>query len=130
MSQQITTATNQASVMHAIIHAWYMSGHIALRLDRISGLWTPRTTIYWIFTVPGQAYVLALIRRPCSPPPFIRADRPTLNRIRATECLQKLPNCSCIMTNLLSMYDRVSLASSGMASHHAQIFHCHALFSF
>ena len=26
MSQQTTTATNQASVMHAVIHAWYMSG--------------------------------------------------------------------------------------------------------
>ena len=28
MSQQTSTATNQASVMHAIIHAWYMSGVI------------------------------------------------------------------------------------------------------
>ena len=26
MSQQTTTSTNQASVMHAVIHAWYMSG--------------------------------------------------------------------------------------------------------
>ena len=26
MSPQTTTATNQASVMHAVIHAWYMSG--------------------------------------------------------------------------------------------------------
>ena len=29
MSQQTTTATNQASVMHAVIHAWYMSGLIS-----------------------------------------------------------------------------------------------------
>ena len=29
MSQQSTTATNQARVMHAIIHAWYMSGLIS-----------------------------------------------------------------------------------------------------
>ena len=29
MSQQTTTATNRASVMHAIIHAWYMSGLIS-----------------------------------------------------------------------------------------------------
>ena len=29
LSQQTTTATNQASVMHAVIHAWYMSGLIS-----------------------------------------------------------------------------------------------------
>ena len=29
MSQQTTTATNRASVMHAVIHAWYMSGLIS-----------------------------------------------------------------------------------------------------
>ena len=29
MSQQTTTATNQASVIHAVIHAWYMSGLIS-----------------------------------------------------------------------------------------------------
>ena len=29
MSQQTTTATNQVSVMHAVIHAWYMSGLIS-----------------------------------------------------------------------------------------------------
>ena len=28
MSQQTTTVTNQASVMHAVTHAWYMSGLI------------------------------------------------------------------------------------------------------
>ena len=29
MSPQTTTATNQASVMHAVIHAWYMTGLIS-----------------------------------------------------------------------------------------------------
>ena len=29
MSQQTTKATNRASVMHAVIHAWYMSGLIS-----------------------------------------------------------------------------------------------------
>ena len=29
MSQQTTTATNRASVMHAVIHAWYISGLIS-----------------------------------------------------------------------------------------------------
>ena len=29
MSQQTTTATNRARVMHAVIHAWYMSGLIS-----------------------------------------------------------------------------------------------------
>ena len=29
MSQQTTTGTNQVSVMHAVIHAWYMSGLIS-----------------------------------------------------------------------------------------------------
>ena len=52
MSQQTTTATNRASVMHAIIHAWYMSGLIS-RSDHIavSGLWTRNTAIYWSYTV-------------------------------------------------------------------------------
>ena len=52
MSQQTTTATNRASVMHAVIHAWYMSGLIS-RSDHIavSGLWTRNTAIYWSYTV-------------------------------------------------------------------------------
>ena len=29
MSQQTTTVTNRASVMHTVIHAWYMSGLIS-----------------------------------------------------------------------------------------------------
>ena len=29
MSQQTTTATNRASVMHAVIHAWYIPGLIS-----------------------------------------------------------------------------------------------------
>ena len=29
MSQQTTTATNRASVMHAVIHTWYISGLIS-----------------------------------------------------------------------------------------------------
>ena len=52
MSQQTTTATNRARVMHAVIHAWYMSGLIS-RSDHItvSGLWTRNTAIYWSYTV-------------------------------------------------------------------------------
>ena len=55
MSQQTTTATNRASVMHAVIHAWYMSGLIS-RSDHIavSGLWTRNTAIYWSYTVYGR----------------------------------------------------------------------------
>ena len=42
MSQQTTTATNRASVMHAVIHAWYMSGLISRSVY---------IGIYWSYTV-------------------------------------------------------------------------------
>ena len=46
MSQQTTTATNQ----QALCMPLYMHG-TCLDLYRASGLWTPRTAIYWSFTV-------------------------------------------------------------------------------
>ena len=62
MSQQTTTVTNRARVMHAVIHAWYMSGLIS-RSDHIavSGLWTRDTAIYWSYTVYTNAKVVHMI---------------------------------------------------------------------
>ena len=51
MSQQTNTATKQVSVIHAVIHACYMSTYIAIHLYRDSGPWTLRTAIYWICSV-------------------------------------------------------------------------------
>ena len=53
MSQQTTTATNRASVMHAIIHACYMSGlisrsvYIAIADSGPQGPWYIGATLYW-----------------------------------------------------------------------------------
>ena len=51
MSQQTTTATNRARVMHAIIHAWYMSGLISHSVYISITDSGPRGAIYLSFTV-------------------------------------------------------------------------------
>ena len=52
ISQQTTTATNRVSVMHAVIHAWYMSGLISRSVYiAIADSGPPRTAIYWSYTV-------------------------------------------------------------------------------
>ena len=60
MSQQTTTATNQASVMHAVIHAWYMSGLISRSVYIAIANSGPR----------GPRYIGALLYRENKPHPL------------------------------------------------------------
>ena len=61
MSQQTTTATNWASFMHAVIHAWYMSGLVSRSVYIAiadSGPWGPRyigATLYYYFSEKNKA---------------------------------------------------------------------------
>ena len=51
MSQQTATATNQASVMHAVIHAWYMSGLTSRSVSIVIADFGPR----------GPRYIVSLL---------------------------------------------------------------------
>ena len=56
MSQQTTTATTRVSVMHAVIHAWYMSGLISCSVYIVIADFGPR----------GPRYIGSLLYLVCS----------------------------------------------------------------